>query len=42
MSAPRPRIMAEYNRWMNERLYDCCERLSDEQRKLTRRTTAVS
>jgi uncharacterized damage-inducible protein DinB len=28
--------MAEYNRWMNERLYDCCEKLSDEQRKLDR------
>jgi uncharacterized damage-inducible protein DinB len=36
MSGPRPRVMAEYNRWMNERLYDCCEKLSDEQRKLDR------
>lgn len=25
--------MARYNRWMNERLYECCARLSDEQRK---------
>jgi uncharacterized damage-inducible protein DinB len=25
--------MARYNRWMNERLYDCCAQLSDAQRK---------
>jgi uncharacterized damage-inducible protein DinB len=25
--------MAAYNRWMNERLYACCARLSDEERK---------
>lgn len=25
--------MARYNRWMNERLYDCCSQLSDEERK---------
>ena len=25
--------MARYNRWMNERLYECCARLSDAQRK---------
>jgi len=25
--------MAQYNGWMNERLYDCCARLSDEERK---------
>ena len=25
--------MARYNRWMNERLYDCCARLSDDERK---------
>lgn len=24
---------AAYNRWMNERLYECCARLSDEERK---------
>ena len=27
------RTMQAYNRWMNERLYDCCSRLSDEERK---------
>jgi uncharacterized damage-inducible protein DinB len=25
--------MAEYNRWMNDRLYDCCAQLSDDERK---------
>ncbi len=25
--------MASYNRWMNDRLYDCCARLSDAERK---------
>lgn len=25
--------MASYNRWMNERIYECCARLSDEERK---------
>jgi len=30
------RAMARYNRWMNERLYDCCEKLSDQERKLDR------
>jgi len=25
--------MAQYNRWMNERLYECCAQLSDEERK---------
>lgn len=25
--------MAGYNRWMNERIYECCERLTDAQRK---------
>ena len=25
--------MAQYNRWMNERLYELCSRLSDEERK---------
>jgi len=23
------RVMARYNRWMNERLYDCCEKLPE-------------
>ncbi len=27
------KTMASYNRWMNERLYECCARLSDEDRK---------
>jgi uncharacterized damage-inducible protein DinB len=27
------RRMARYNRWMNEKLYACCARLTDEQRK---------
>jgi uncharacterized damage-inducible protein DinB len=27
------RTMAQYNRWMNERLYEFCERLSDIERK---------
>lgn len=30
------RTMARYNAWMNERLYDCCERLSDAERKRDR------
>jgi uncharacterized damage-inducible protein DinB len=25
--------MASYNRWMNDRLYDCCAKLSDAERK---------
>jgi hypothetical protein len=33
------RMMAGYNRWMNERrLYSICEGLSDEERKRDRRT----
>lgn len=28
-----PQAMAAYNRWMNERLYECCAKLSDEERK---------
>jgi uncharacterized damage-inducible protein DinB len=28
--------MASYNRWMNERLYDCCGKLSDAERKRDR------
>lgn len=27
------RTMARYNRWMNERLYECCARLTDAERK---------
>jgi uncharacterized damage-inducible protein DinB len=27
-----PQLMAEYNRWMNERLYEACAGLSDEER----------
>lgn len=27
------RTMQAYNRWMNDRLYDCCAKLSDEERK---------
>ena len=30
------RFLARYNRWMNQRLYDACERLSDEERKRQR------
>lgn len=30
------RLLAQYNRWMNERLYDACETLSDEERKRER------
>ncbi len=28
--------MARYNRWMNQRIYDCCADLSDEERKKNR------
>jgi uncharacterized damage-inducible protein DinB len=31
------RVMARYNRWMNERLYECCARLSDAERKADRK-----
>jgi uncharacterized damage-inducible protein DinB len=27
------KTMAVYNRWMNEKIYDCCSQLTDEQRK---------
>src|SRR3954465_10621382 len=33
MNARAARTMALYNRWMNERLYEHCARLSDEERK---------
>jgi uncharacterized damage-inducible protein DinB len=28
-----PRVMARYNRWMNERLYECCARMPDADRR---------
>ena len=28
-----PRVMARYNRWMNERLYECCARIPDVDRR---------
>ncbi len=31
-----PTLMAEYNRWMNERLYELCASLPDEERKRDR------
>lgn len=30
------RLMAEYNRWMNDKLYDACAKLDDGQRKADR------
>ena len=30
------RFLARYNRWMNQRLYDACQTLSDEERKRQR------
>lgn len=33
ISSSYARTMASYNRWMNDRLYDCCSKLSDEERK---------
>ena len=30
------RFLAHYNRWFNERLYDACEKLGDEERKRDR------
>jgi uncharacterized damage-inducible protein DinB len=30
------RFLARYNRWFNQRLYDACEQLSDEERKRDR------
>ena len=29
-------FLARYNRWINQRLFDACERLSDEERKQER------
>lgn len=37
MRASQARLMAAYNRWMNERIYDVCSRLSDEERKRDRK-----
>ena len=38
MDGPRTfRMMAGYNRWMNERLFSLCATLSDEERKRDRR-----
>jgi hypothetical protein len=31
------RVMVRYNRWMNERLYDCCARLTDAEHKADRK-----
>jgi uncharacterized damage-inducible protein DinB len=33
ISAEYPRAMARYNRWMNERLYECCAGIPDAERK---------
>ncbi|HET9579316.1 MAG TPA: DinB family protein [Usitatibacter sp.] len=33
IDAEYARTMARYNRWMNERLYECCARLADQERK---------
>jgi uncharacterized damage-inducible protein DinB len=33
MSSEQARTFARYNRWMNERLYECCARLTDAERK---------
>lgn len=36
MTPEYPKLMACYNRWMNERLYQVCSELSDEERKQDR------
>ena len=33
MDPTAAQAMAQYNRWMNERLYECCARLPDPERK---------
>jgi uncharacterized damage-inducible protein DinB len=38
MLARQAQTMAAYNRWMNDRLYAACAELSDEERKLDRRS----
>ena len=37
MHAKQARTMAAYNRWINERLYDVCATLTDDERKADRR-----
>lgn len=37
MRGEQARALAKYNRWMNERLYDVCAQLSDDDRKRDRR-----
>ena len=36
ITAEHVRLMAEYNQWMNQRLYDLCEEMGDEARKQDR------
>jgi uncharacterized damage-inducible protein DinB len=36
MTPEHARVMARYNRWMNEKLYGVAEKLSDEERKKDR------
>jgi uncharacterized damage-inducible protein DinB len=38
MLAKQVQIMAAYNRWMNDKLYAVCAQLTDEERKLDRRS----
>jgi len=38
MLAKQAQTMAAYNRWMNDKLYAACAELSDEERKLDRRS----
>jgi uncharacterized damage-inducible protein DinB len=38
MLARQAQTMAAYNRWMNDKLYAACAELSDEERKLDRRS----
>lgn len=37
MRPEQARVMASYNRWMNERLYDVCAKIPDNERKQDRR-----
>ena len=36
MYATQARVMATYNKWMNEKIYDACSQLTDEERKKDR------
>ena len=36
MSLAQVKVLAEYNQWMNNKLYDVCEKLPDRERKLDR------